>query len=115
MRNRRSKRNRYNYNLSNLKLISKILAVLIIIFLIIFLNAFINHKKTLKTPIDTSEITNNNDKSFLIKTTENISNGLFSEYTYFNNSIKSFINTSIPLEYLYNILSLGNNLYLLKF
>ena len=62
-----------------------------------------------------TEITNNNDKSFLIKTTENISNGLFSEYTYFNNSIKSFINTSIPLEYLYNILSLGNNLYLLKF
>ena len=36
-----------------------------------------------------TEITNNNDKSFLIKTTENISNGLFSEYTYFNNSIKS--------------------------
>ena len=62
MRNRRSKRNRYNYNLSNLKLISKILAVLIIIFLIIFLNAFINHKKTLKTPIDTSEITNNNEE-----------------------------------------------------
>ena len=62
-----------------------------------------------------TEITNNNDKSFLIKTTENISNGLFSEYTYFNNFIKSFINTSIPLEYLYNILSLGNNLYLLKF
>ena len=62
-----------------------------------------------------TEITNNNDKSFLIKTTENISNGLFSKYTYFNNSIKSFINTSIPLEYLYNILSLGNNLYLLKF
>ena len=62
-----------------------------------------------------TEITNNNDKSFLIKTTENISNGLFSEYTYFNKSIKSFINTSIPVEYLYNILSLGNNLYLLKF
>ena len=62
MRNRRFKRNRYNYNLSNLKLISKILAVLIIIFLIIFLNAFINHKKTLKTPIDTSEITNNNEE-----------------------------------------------------
>ena len=62
-----------------------------------------------------TEITNNNDKSFLIKTTENISNGLFSEYTYSNNSIKSFFITSIPLEYLYNILSLGNNLYLLKF
>ena len=62
MRNRRSKRNRYNYNLNNLKLISKILAVLIIIFLIIFLNAFINHTKTLKTPIDTSEITNNNEE-----------------------------------------------------
>ena len=62
-----------------------------------------------------TQIINNHDKSFLIKTTENISNGLFSEYTYFNNSIKSFINTSIPLEYLYNILSLGNNLYLLKF
>ena len=36
-------------------------------------------------------------------------------YTYFNNSIRSFINTKVPLEYLYNILSLGNNSYLLKF
>ena len=62
-----------------------------------------------------TQITNNHDKSFLVKTTENISNGLFSEYTYFNNCIKSIINTSIPLEYLYNILSLGNNSYLLKF
>ena len=62
-----------------------------------------------------TQIANNHDKSFLVKTTENISNGLFSEYTYFNNCIKSIINTSIPLEYLYNILSLGNNSYLLKF
>ena len=76
---------------------------------------YLQEKKLSNNLPQGTEITNNNDKSFLIKTTENISNGLFSEYTYFNNSIKSFINTSIPLEYLYNILSLGNNLYLLKF
>lgn len=62
-----------------------------------------------------AQIINNKDESFLIKTTNNISNGLFSEYTYFNDSIKAFVKTSTPLEYLYNILSLGNNLYLLKF
>lgn len=62
-----------------------------------------------------AQIINSKNESFLIKTTSNISNGLFSEYTYFNDSIKAFIKTSTPLEYLYNILSLGNNLYLLKF
>ena len=64
---------------------------------------------------DGTQVTNNHDKSFLVKTTSNISNGLFSEYSYFNKSIKPFMNTNIPVEYLYNILSLGNNSYLLKF
>ena len=71
MRNRRSKRNRYNSNSTTLKLISKILIVLIIIFLIIFINSFINHNKTTNSPTDISEITNNNEQSPQDKITTN--------------------------------------------
>ena len=71
MRNRRSKRNRYNSNSTTLKLISKILIVLIIIFLIIFINSFINHNKTTNSPTDISEIANNNEQSPQDKITTN--------------------------------------------
>ena len=61
-----------------------------------------------------TQVTNNHDKSFLIHTTESISEA--SQYSYFNDSVKPlFNNTNIPLQFLYNILSLGNNSYLLKF
>lgn len=62
MRNRRSKRNRYNSNSTTLKLILKILIVLIIIFLIIFINSLINHNKTTNSLTDISEIANKNEQ-----------------------------------------------------
>ena len=45
MRSRRYRRNQYNHNLNNLKIISKILVVLIIIFLVIFIGTLIHYNK----------------------------------------------------------------------
>lgn len=63
MRNRRTKRSRYNSNLSTLKLTSKILAILIIIFLLIFINSLINHNKTNNNQTNLSEVSDNNEQS----------------------------------------------------
>ena len=63
-----------------------------------------------------TEIINNNDGTYLINTVENISKEMFSEYKYFENAIRLlYRDASVPLELLYNILSLGNNSYLLQF
>ena len=72
---------------------------------------------TLKAKLPTGTvITNNNDGSYLIHTIENITKEMFSEYDYFNESVKSLYDDNfIPTELLYNILSLGNNFYLLQF
>ena len=72
---------------------------------------------TLKAKLPTgTEIINNNDGTYLINTVENISKEMFSEYKYFENAIRLlYRDTSVPLELLYNILSLGNNSYLLQF
>lgn len=63
MRNRRTKRSRYNSNLSTLKLTSKILTILIIIFLLIFINSLINHNKTNNNQTNLSEISDNTNQS----------------------------------------------------
>lgn len=63
MRNRRTKRSRYNSNLSTLKLTSKILTILIIIFLLIFINSLINHNKTNNNQTNLSEVSDNNEQS----------------------------------------------------
>lgn len=63
-----------------------------------------------------TEIINNNDGTYLINTVENITKEMFSEYKYFDDAVRLlYEDTSIPLELLYNILSLGNNSYLLQF
>ncbi len=62
MRNRRTKRSRYNSNLSTLKLTSKILTILIIIFLLIFINSLINHNKTNNNQTNLSEVSDNNEQ-----------------------------------------------------
>lgn len=60
-------------------------------------------------------ITNNHDRSFLVKT-NNCSNAeLFSQYNCFNDSVSQLFDSDIPIELLYNILPLGSNSYLLKF
>lgn len=69
MRNRRAKRSRYNSNLNNLKLISKILAVIIIIFLIIFINSVITHNKTTSKQANLSEVSNNSEQSGIAEIT----------------------------------------------
>lgn len=69
MRNRRAKRSRYNSNLNNLKLISKILAVIIIIFLIIFINSVITHNKTTNKQANLSEVSNNSEQSGIAEIT----------------------------------------------
>ena len=63
MRNRRTKRSRYNSNLSTLKLTSKILTILIIIFLLIFINSLINHNKTNNNQTNLSGVSDNNEQS----------------------------------------------------
>ena len=48
---------------------------------------------TLKAKLPTGTvITNNNDGSYLIHTIENITKKMFSEYDYFNESVKSLYN-----------------------
>mgnify|MGYP004590808423 CR=1 FL=1 len=69
MRNRRTKRSRYNSNLSTLKLTSKILAILIIIFLLIFINSLINHNKTNNNQTNLSEVSDNTNQSNSTQTT----------------------------------------------
>lgn len=73
MRNRRTKRSRYNSNLNNLKLVSKILAAVTVIFLIIFINSVISHNKTNSSQTNLSETSDSNKQSELaeIKSTDN--------------------------------------------
>ncbi len=71
MRNRRSKRSRYNSNLNTLKLISKILAILIIIFLIIFISSFIKHRKNTTHKTNLSETTESTNQQVLNEVASN--------------------------------------------
>lgn len=60
-------------------------------------------------------VTNNNDNSYLIKTTESLGNGnLFSDCEVIGNLLSNLLPNVVPLYMLVNILELPNNTYMVK-
>lgn len=60
-------------------------------------------------------VTNNNDNSYLIKTTESLGNGnLFSDCEVIGNLLSNLLPNVVPFYMLVNILELPNNTYMVK-